>query len=216
MMRLALPVAVFLALTVVEALTVVFVDTSIEPIDRTGGPFQVRDVAVGSVFTQRFEVRANGLNEVRLKGGMSAGGRPAVLRAQLLETDPQGATVRVVRTGRVEVAADETACCAFRFESVGASRWRRYRLDLTVEELGGRQLSLWLAPAGSDDSLTINARPRSAFLVFRTFATAGTGVGRLGTAPGRRPLLVLLVLIYNAGVAGALSFLATAWNPRRA
>ena len=215
-MRLGLFVAVFLALTVVEALTVAFVDTSIHPIDRTASPFQVRAVAAGTVFTQRLEVRANGLNEVRLKGGMSAGGRPAVLRGQLVETDLEGATLRVVRTGRVEVAADETRCCAFRFEPVGDSRWGRYRVDLTVEELGGRQLSLWLAPAGSDDSLTINARPRSAFLVFRTFATAGTGAGRLAAAPGRRPLLVLLALIYNAGVAGALSLLATTWNPRRA
>ena len=213
-MRLGLAVAVFLALTVVEALTIALVDTSIHPIDRIAGPFQVRDVAQGTALTQRLEVRANGLNEVRLKGAMSAGRRPAVLGAQLVEIDPQGATVRVVRTGRVVVAADETGCCAFRFEPVAASRWRRYRLELTIDELGGRQLSLWLAPAGSDDSLTINGKPRSAFLVFRTFAAAGTGAGRLAPAP-RRPLLVLLALIYNAGVAGTLSLLATAWTSRR-
>src|SRR5687767_3785487 len=140
-MRPGLAVAVFLALTVVEALTIALVDTSIHPIDRIASPFQIRDVAAGTALTQRLEVRANGLNEVRLKGGMSAGRHPAVLRAQLVETDPQGAPIRVVRTGRVVVAADKTRCCAFRFEPVDASRWRRYRLDLTVDELGGRQLS---------------------------------------------------------------------------
>ena len=215
-MRWRLLLAVFVTLTVCEALIVARVDTSTPTLETTGRPFHVDKVAAGTVFSQRIDTRANDLNEVRLKGEMSADDHPVVLRAQLVETELQGPAIRVVRTGRIEIPAGETTCCAFRFEPIRDSRWRSYRIDLTVEQLGNRQLSLWLVPDESGDRLTINGRRKHASLVFRTLAATGTGARRLTTGSRDLLFLVPLAVIYNAGLALLVSLLVTASDPRRA
>jgi hypothetical protein len=215
-MRRPLFLAVFVALCAGEALMVACVDTSTAPVAAIGRPFHVDNVAPGTVFSQRFEVRADDLNEVRLKGRMSAGDSAAVLRAQVAEIDIKSTAVRVQRTGQVSVPAGQTECCAFRFAPIPDSRWRSYRIDLTVERLGNRQLSLWLVPEESTDRLFINARRKRASLVLGTSASTGTGWRRLAAGSSWLARLVPLALIYNAAFALMVSVLLTASDPRHA
>jgi len=208
---------VFAGLAILELALLMFVDTSTRRLERAGEPFQLRDIAAGTVISQRFEVAADGLDEIRLEGSVTPGGSPAVLRAQVDELDAGGATVGKVRSATLELQPSASECCVVRFQPIPDSRWRLYRLNLTVGELNGRQLSLWAAPAPVNGLLTINGRPQTAFLVFRTQAARGTGLERLihGSA-GRTFLLAAIALLCNAAVAAAIYLLATASDPRPA
>ena len=207
----------FAGLALFELALLTFVDTSTRPFERAGEPFQLRNIATGTVISQRFEVAADGFEEVRLDGSVTPGGSPVVLRARLDELNADGATIGVVRTAAVELQPSASECCVVRFQPISDSRWRAYRLELTVAELNGRQLSLWAAPAPVNGLLTINGRPQAAFLVFRTAADRGTGLARLthGSA-GRTVLLAAMALLCNAAVAAAVYLLTTASDPRPA
>jgi hypothetical protein len=208
---------VFAGLAILELVLLMFVDTSTRPFERAGEPFQLRNIAAGTVISQRIEVAADGFDQVRLDGKVTAGGSPAVLRAQLDEVNTDGATIGTVRTTAVELQPTASECCVVRFQPILDSRWRVYRLSVTVDALNGRQLSLWAAPARVNGLLTINGRPQTAFLAFRTEADRGTGLGRLthGSA-GKTLLLAAMALLCNAAVAAAIHLLATASDPRPA
>jgi len=215
--RLRLPLTVFAGLVALELTLLTFVDTTTRPLVRAGAPFQLRNIATGTLITQRLEVAANGFDEVRLDGSVTPGGGPALLRAQLVEVNPEGAVLQAVRSATLELAPSSPECCAIRFEPISDSRWRSYRLDLTVGDLSGRQLSLWAAPSPVNGLLTINGRPQVIFLVFRTKATEGTGLGRLSRGSAGKTLpLAALALICNAAVAAAVHLLLTASGPRPA
>jgi len=215
--RFRLALTVFAGLVALELTLLAFVDTSTRPLQPAGAPFQLRNVASGTAVTQRLEVAANGLEEVQLDGSVTPGGGPAVLRAQLVEVNPEGAALAVVRSATLELTPSSSECCAIRFEPITDSRWRSYRLDLTVGELSGRQLSLWARPSPVNGRLTINGRPQVTFLVFRTKAAEGTGLGRLRrVSAGKTFLLAALALICNAAVAAAVHLLITASGPRPA
>ena len=215
--RARLPLVVFAGLSVLELALLMFVDTSARPLERSGTPFQLRNIAAGTVISQRLEVAADGFDEVRLNGSVTPGGGPAVLRAQLDQLDASGATVGMVRSATLELQPSASECCVVRFEPIPDSRWRVYRLNLTVGELRGRQLSLWAAPAPVNGLLMINGRPRAAFLVFRTDAARGTGLARLVRGPaGKTFLLAAMALLCNAAVAAAVHLLTTAPSPRPA
>ncbi len=200
-----------------ELAVLAFVDTTTNPLDRTGRPFQLRNIPSGAAITQRLEVAADGLDEIRVDGEMTPGRGRAVLNARLVEVEGNGAAVGVVRTARVELAPTATACCVIRFEPIRDSRWRAYRLDLNVGDLNGRQLNLTAVPGPVTGRLTINGRRQTAFLVFRTKAAEGTGWARLRMTPPRRILtLVALALIYNAAIAAGIDLLTTASDLRRA
>jgi hypothetical protein len=200
-----------------ELAILAFVDTTTDPLDRTGKPFQLRNIPSGAAITQRLEVGADGLDEIRLDGEMTPGPGPAVLNAQLVEVEDNGTAIGVVRSARVELAPAATACCVIRFEPIRDSRWRAYRLDVNVGDLNGRELTLSAVPGPVTGRLTINGRRQTAFLVFRTSAAEGTGLARLRTtSPGRSLTLAALALLYNAVIAAAVSLLATASDPRRA
>ena len=207
----------FAGLAVLELALLTFVDTSTRPLERAGEPFQLRNIATGTVLTQRFEVAADGFEQIRLDGSVTPGGSPVVLRAQLDELNAGGATPGMIRTAAVELRPSASECCVVQFQPIPDSRWRAYRLELTVGELNGRQLSLWAAPAPVNGLLTINGRPQAAFLVFRTAADRGTGLGRLthGSA-GRTFLLAAMALLCNAAVAAVVYLLTTASDPRPA
>lgn len=208
---------VFAGLVALELTLLAFVDTTTRPLQRAGAPFQLRNVASGTVITQRLEVAANGFEEVRLDGSVTPGRGPAVLRAQLVEVTPEGAALHAVRSATLELTPSSSECCAIRFEPIPDSRWRSYRLDLTVGELNGRQLSLWAAPSPVNGRLTINGRPQVTFLVFRTKAAEGTGLGRLRReSAGKTFSLAALALICNAAVAAAVHLLITASGPEPA
>ena len=214
--RFRLPLTVFAGLVALELALLTFVDTTTRPLDRAGAPFQLRNIATGTVITQRLEVAANGLEEVRLDGSVTPGSSPAVLRAQLVEVDPEGAAL-VVRSATLELTPSSSECCAIRFEPIPDSRWRSYRLDLVVGDLSGRQLSLWAVPSPINSRLTINGRLQVAFLVFRTKAAEGTGLARLGRqSAGKTFSLAALALICNAAVAAVVQLLITASGPRPA
>jgi hypothetical protein len=206
---------VFAGLVALELTLLTFVDTTTRPLERAGAPFQLRNIATGTLFNQRLEVAANGFEEVRLDGSVTPGGSPAVLRAQLVEVKPDGAALDAVRSATLELPPSSSECCAIRFEPIPDSRWRSYRLDLAVGELGGRQLSLWAAPSPVGGRLTINGRPQRTLLMFRTKATEGTGLGRLrrGSA-GKTFSLAALALVCNVAVAAAVHLLTTASDPR--
>ena len=217
MRRFWLALAVFVGLVALELTLLAFVDTTTRPLDRAGKPFQLRNIATGTLITQRLWVAANGFEEVQLDGSITAGSRPATLNAALVEVDLDGKTHGEVRRATVELAASATTCCGIRFQPIPDSRWRAYRLDLTVGDLGGRQLSLKAAPSPVNGLLTINGRPQVAFLVFKTTAAEGTGLGRLRRAPtGQVFLLTALALMCNAAVAAAVHLLLTASGPRPA
>ena len=217
MRRFRLALTVFAGLVALELTLLTFVETTTRPLERAGAPFQLRAIAAGTVITQRLEVAANGFEEVQLDGSITAGGRPATLNAALVEVDVEGKTHGEVRRATVELAASATTCCGIRFQPIPDSRWRAYRLDLTVGDLGGRQLSLKAAPSPVNGLLTINGRPQVAFLVFRTAAAEGTGFGRLRRAPaGRVFVLTALALMCNAAVAATVHLLTTASDPRPA
>ena len=215
--HLRLPLTVFGGLLVLELALLAFVDTSTYPLEKAGEPFQLRNIATGTVITQRLNVAADGLEEVRLSGSVTSGAGPALLRAQLEELNAAGATIGMVRVATVELQPSASECCVVRFQPIRDSRWRVYRLDLTVAELNGRQLSLWAAPAPVNGLFTINGRPQAAFLVFRTGADRGTGLGRLthGSA-GHTFLLAAMALLCNAAVAAVVHLLTTASDPRPA
>jgi hypothetical protein len=213
--RFRLALTVFAGLVALELTLLTFIDTSTRPLERAGAPFQLRNIATGTIITQRLEVAANGFDEVRLDGSITPGGGPAVLRAQLVEVNPESAGLDAVRSATLELAPSSSECCALRFEPIVDSRWRRYRLDLTVGDLRGRQLSLWAVPSPVSSLLTINGRPQGTFLVFRTKAAEGTGLGRLRReSAGKMFSLVALALICNAAVAAAVQLLITASGPR--
>jgi hypothetical protein len=215
--RFRLAVAVFAGLVALELTLLKFIDTSTRPLERAGTPFQLRNVASGTAITQRLEVAANGFEEVRLDGSVTPGRSPAVLRAQLVEVDPEGAALHAVRSATLDLAPSSADCCAIRFEPIPDSRWRSYRLDLTVGDLSGRQLSLWAVPSPVSGRLTINGRRQGTFLVFRTKAVDGTGLGRLRRGSvGKTFSLAALALICNAAVAAAVHLLTTASGPRPA
>jgi hypothetical protein len=215
--RFRLALTVFAGLVALELTLLTFVDTTTRPLERAGAPFQLRDIATGTLITQRLEVAANGFEEVRLDGSVTSGGGPAVLRAQLVEVNPEGAALEAVRSATLELAPSSSECCAIRFDPIPDSRWRSYRLDLTVGDLSGRQLSLWAAPSPVNGLLTINGRPQVTFLVFRTKAREGTGLGRLTRVSARKTFsLAALALICNAAVAVAVHLLLTASDPRPA
>jgi len=208
---------VFAGLAILELALLMFVDTSTRPFERAGEPFQLRNIAAGTVISQRLEVAADGFEEVRLDGSVTPGDGSAVLRAQLDEVDAAGATIGMVRSAAVELEPSASDCCVVRFEPIQDSRWRVYRLSLTVGELNGRQLSLRAAPAPVNGLLMINGRPQAAFLVFRTEAARGTGLGRLTHgSPGKTFLLAAMALLCNAAVAAAIYLLTTASDPRPA
>jgi hypothetical protein len=186
-----------------------FVDTTTDPLDRTGKPFQLRNIPSGAAITQRLEVGSDGLDEIRLDGEMTPGRGPGVLNAQLVEVEDNGTAIGVVRSAKVELAPGATVCCVIRFEPIRDSRWRAYRLDVNVGELNGRQLTLSAVRGRSTGRLTINGHPQTAFLLFRTKATEGTGWARLRmTSAGRRLTLMALALIYNAVIAAAVYLVA--------
>ena len=217
MAYIRLPLAVFAALAVLELALLTFFDTSTRTFEPAGEPFQLRNIAPGTRITQRLEVAADGFEEVRLDGSVTPGGSPVVLRVQLDELNADGAAIDMVRIATVELQPSASECCVVRFPPIRDSRWRVYRLALTVGELNGRQLSLWATPAPVNGLLTINGRPRRAFLVFGTEAERGTGVARLthGSA-GKTFLLVVMALLCNAAVAVAVHLLTTASNRRPA
>ena len=215
--RFVLPLAVGAGLVALELGLLAFVDTTTRPLDRAGTPFQLRYIAAGTIMSQRLEVAADGFDEIALAGGITAGSRPVALGAQLVELGTAGETIAAVRSATLESAAATTACCAIRFQPIPDSRRRRYRLDLTVGDLNGRQLSLSAVPGPLNGRLTINGRARRAFLIFRTHAAAGTGFGRLRRVPAEKSLgLAVLALIYNAAIAASVASLTTASDPRRA
>ena len=217
MRRFRLALTVLAGLVALELTLLTFVDTTTRPLERAGATFQLRTIAAGTVITQRLEVAANGFKEVQLDGSITAGTRPARLNAALVEVDVEGKPDGEVRRATVELASSTTRCCVVRFQPIPDSRWRAYRLDLTVGDLGGRQLSLMAAPSPVTGLLTINGRPQVAFLVFRTTAVEGTGLGRLRRAPaGKVFLLAALALMCNAAVAATVHLLTTASDPRPA
>lgn len=217
MRRFRLSLLVCAGLVALEFALLTFVDTTTRPLDRAGAPFQLGNIAAGTVITQRLEVGANGFNEVRLDGRITPGDRPAMLRGQVVEVDTAGAVVRDVRATDVEVAPSADECCVIRFQPIADSRWRTYRLDVTVGDLNGRQLSLWAVPSPVNGRLTINSRPQIAFLLFRATAVEGTGLGRLRQAPaGKSVTLAVLALLCNAAVAVMSHLLITASDPRPA
>ncbi len=188
MRRFRLPVVVFVGLAALELGVLAFVDTTTDPLDRAGKPFQLRNIPSGAAITQRLEVGADGLDEIRLDGEMTPGRGAAVLNAQLVEVEDNGTAVGVVRSASVELAPAATACCVIRFEPIRDSRWRAYRLDVNVGDLNGRQLSLTAVPGPVTGRLTINGRRQTAFLAFRTKAAEGTGLARLRmTSPATHP-----------------------------
>jgi hypothetical protein len=206
---------VFAALAIVELALLTCVDTSTRPLERAGEPFQLRNIAPGTVISQRLEVAADGLEKVRLDGSVTRGSARAVLRAQIDELDAVGATIGTVRSVAVELEPSASKCCVVPFAPIQDSRWRVYRLRLTVGELNGRQLSLRAAPAPVNGLLMINGRPQAAFLIFRTEASRGTGLGRLTHGSvGRSVLLTAMALLCNAAVAAAIHLLTTASEPR--
>jgi hypothetical protein len=208
---------VFAGLVVLELGLLAFVDRTTAPLERAGRPFLLRDIPAGAVISQRFEVSAHGLDEIRLDGAITAGAGAARLDAQILEVQNDGSVIQVARRAAVDVAPGATGCCLVRFEPVPDSRWKNWRLDLTVGELSGRQLSLWAVPGPVNGRLTINGRRQTAFLVFATGASEGTGLGRLraGSA-GKIAMLAMLALLYNAIVAAAVAMLASASDLRPA
>jgi hypothetical protein len=209
-----LPWAVFAGLVAFELVLLTFVDTSTRPLEPAGGSFQLRNVAAGTVISQRLEVAADGFGEVLLDGSITPGNSPAILRAQIHELNADGAAIGMVRTATAELEPSASECCDVRFQPIHDSRWRAYRLELTVGELNGRQLSLWAAPAPVNGLLTINGRPQAAFLVFRTAADRGTGLGRLADgSAGRNFLLAAMALLCNAAVAVAVHLLTTTSDP---
>ena len=215
--RVRLPLTVFAGLLVLELALLTFVDTSTRLFERAGEPFQLRNIATGTVISQRLEVAADGFEEVRLDGSVTSGGSPAVLRAQIDELNAEGAAIGMVRAATVELQPSASECCVVRFQPIPDSRFRVYRLNLTVGELNGRQLSLWAAPAPVNGLLTINGRPQAAFLVFRTDAEQGTGLGRLTHSSAAKSfLLAALALLCNAAVAAVVHLLTTASDPRPA
>ena len=217
MSRFRLAATVFAGLVALESILLTLVDTSTMPLQRAGAPFRLSNIASGTSITQRLEVAANGFEEVRLDGSVTPGSGPATLRAQVVEVNPEGETLRSVRSAALELAPSSSECCTIRFEPIPDSRWRSYRLDLTVGALNGRQVSLWAVPSPVNGRLTVNGRPQVTFLVFRTKAAEGTGLGRLrrGSA-GKAFLLAALALICNAAVAAAVHLLITASGPRPA
>ena len=205
---------VFAALVTLELALLALVDTTTRPLDRAGASFQLDNIAAGTVMTQRLQVGANGFNEIRLDGGITAGDRAAMLRAEIVDVTEESAA-REVRNVTIEIAPSATECCTIRFQAIPESRWRNYRLDLTVGDLGGRRLSLWAVPGTINGLLTINGRSRVAFLVFGTRAQEGTGLERLRRAPAAKTLaLAALALVCNAAVAAALGLLTTASDLR--
>src|SRR4029078_12275422 len=99
----------------------------------------------------------------------------------------------------VELAPPAAGCCVIRFQPIADSRWRTYRLDMTVGHLNGRRLSRWGVPGPVNGRLTINGRSQVAFLLFTTKAAEGTGLGRLRRAPpGKSSTLAALALLCNA------------------
>lgn len=208
---------VFVGLVILELGLLMFVDTSTRRFERSGEPFQLRNIATGTVISQRLDVAADGFEEVRLDGSVTSGGRAAVLLAQLDQLNADGSVSSTVRSATVELEPSVSECCVVRFKPIPDSRWREYRLNLTVGELNGRQLSLRAAPAPVNGLLTINGRPQAAFLVFRTAAEHGTGLARLthGSA-GKTMLLAAMALLCNAAVAAAIHLLTTASDPRPA
>ena len=208
---------VFAGLVALELTLLTFVDTTTRPLQRAGAPFQLRNIASGTAITQRLEVAANGFEEVRLDGSVTPGGGPAVLHAQLVEVNPEGTALHAVRNATLELTPSSSECCAIRFEPIPDSRWRSYRLDLAVGDLSGRQLSLWAVPSPVNGRLTINGRPQVTFLMFRTKASEGTGLGRLRReSAGKTFSLAALALISNAAVAAVVHLLITASGPRPA
>ena len=208
---------VFAGLAVLELALLMVVDTSTRPFEGAGGPFQLSNIAAGTVISQRFEVAADGFEEVRLDGSVTSGSSRAVLRAEIDELNADGSVNGTVRRATVELEPSASDCCVVRFEPIPDSRWRVYRLNLTVDGLNGRQLSLRAAPAQVNGLMTINGRPRTAFLVFRTEATRGTGLGRLAhSSPRKTFLLAAMALLCNAAVAAAFHLLTTAADPRPA
>lgn len=217
MQRFKLPLLVFAGLAVLEVALLTFVDTTTRPLDRAGAPFRLDNIAAGTEITQRVDVGADGFNEVRLDGSITPGERPAMLRARLVEVDTSGAVVREIRAATVELAPPAAGCCVIRFQPIADSRWRAYRLDVTVGNLNGRRLSLWAVPGPVNGRLTINGRPQVAFLLFTTKAAEGTGLGRLRRAPpGKSSTLAALALLCNAAVAATVHLLITAYCPRPA
>jgi hypothetical protein len=208
---------VFSGLAILELGLLMFVDTSTRRFERAGEPFQLRNIATGTVMSQRLEVAADGLEEVRLDGSVTPGVGSAVLRAQIDELNANGSVSGTVRSATVELEPSASDCCVVRFEPIQDSRWRVYRLTLTVGELSGRQLSLRAAPAPVNGLLMINGRPQAAFLLFHTGAARGTGLARLTHgSPGEAVLLAAMALLCNAAVAAAIHLLTTASDPRPA
>jgi hypothetical protein len=215
--RFRLALTVFAGLVALEVAFLTFVDTTTRRLESAGARFQLRDIATGTLLAQRLEVAADGFDEVRLDGSITPGRNPALLHARLVEVNPDGMTLDVVRSTSLELTPFSSECCDIRFEPIPDSRWRHYRLDLAVGDLSGRRLSLWAVPSPIGGRLTINERPQGTYLVFRTKATEGTGFGRLRRASAGKMLsLAVLALICNASVAAMVHLLTTASDPRPA
>ena len=71
MRRFWLALAVFVGLVALELTLLAFVDTTTRPLDRAGKPFQLRNIATGTLITQRLLVAANGFEEVQLDGSIT-------------------------------------------------------------------------------------------------------------------------------------------------
>ena len=214
MTRYRLASMVFVGLVALELALLAFVDTTTRPLDRAGSPFQLQNIASGTAITQRLEVGADGFDEIQLDGSITPGSAPAVLTAKLVEVDLEGAMLRELRSATIELAPTSTRCCRIRFEPLADSRWRLYRLDLTVGALNGRQLLLWAVPGPVNGRLTVNGKPQVAFLLFSTKAVKGTGLGRLRYAPAATTFaLAGLTLLCNAAVAAVVHLLITASDP---
>jgi len=200
-----LPLTVFVGLVALEFGLLAFVETTTRPLERDGRPFHLTNIAVGTVISQRLEVAADGFNEIRLDGRITPGSGVATLRVELVEVDDQGRPTRVVRESLVEISPRTETCCVIRFAPVPESRWRKYRVDITVGELNGRQLSLWAAPAPVNGRLALNGRFRRAFLLFSTRAAQGTGFARLRAASSGRSLVFVMLLLFNNGMIAMLT-----------
>jgi hypothetical protein len=186
-------------------------------LDRAGAPFLIDGIASGSTITQRFEVAADGLHEIRLDGRLASGTETVVTTARVLELDGQGQEIALVREARTEILPGQTECCVFQFSRIADARWRFFRMDMAIGDLKGRRLSLWAVPGPVNGRLTLNSHPQRAFLVFETTATEGTLLSRLRPSSiTKTSMLIVLALLYNAGIAAIVHAMTIASDPRHA
>jgi hypothetical protein len=161
--------------------------------------FAIENIPEGTVVTQSFEARANGLEIVRMAGVVAGEGHGAVDAWLIEEWSPGDA--RVVRRGTIDVRAGEP-CCTARFSPIRDSQRRRYRLELSVRDLMPTlRLSLNAVPTRRPGGLVLNGRRQFANL---TFGAGDTDLGPVRGAP-RFPAPVLMGVF--AVIDAALGFL---------